>query len=90
MNLFDASRLNLAGVDRADQVQNTVDQGQNTLGICQLIVLGPAEQNIVVVLNEQASGDEEHDATDQAEDDVDALANGRSQEKCCVIWEGYT
>lgn len=84
MNLFDASRLNLAGVDRADQVQNTVDQGQNTLGICQLIVLGPAEQNIVVVLDEQASGDEEHDATDQAEDDVDTLANGRSQEKCCV------
>lgn len=77
-------RLVLEGEHRADQEQDTVDDGQDSLAQGQLIGFGDIDLNVVVVLDEENSRCEEHSGTEQTEEDLDALVDGSSQALGCA------
>lgn len=76
--------LILEGEHRTDQEQDTVDDGQDSLGQSQLIGFSDVQLDVVVVLDEQNSGRQEHDGTEQAEEDLDTFVDRCSQTLGCV------
>jgi len=72
--------------DHIAEEDDTVGNGQRTLGQCQFSGIGlecGMDEIIVPRLNDESTGGNEQYATDQAEEDVDALVDWGRQEITC-------